>query len=326
MNVNALHPDFNVTRQPVISAAPKQSPFVAPPSLGVYQHNNVQINDFARLLDSMKISSTLSNTDRQDQSSITFSQQSHKQQDLLTGANHSFAPLRNQSPYVAYDQAPPQVHSSMTNLPSQHLRSFVKHNGVGLGIASAPSLQDSRAASATQTFNQAQDQTQVQSTQFQAMDSSSELIQALQAAVAAQDGAFGQFNTVLNPNGHALGGNVKATPEMYWPGLNNMGVSLRGGLPVQRGNYPGISGDFTSSVGSVLRRTPSGSLHAAGIKISPPADSNTGSGSMTNKGVPYLLPALSPSSPQASSEESSPLTPTFQQLPHSFNGAQTNEA
>lgn len=308
-------------------AASKQSTFVPPPSLGVYQHNNVQINDFARLLDSMKISSTLSNTDHQDQSSIPFPQQSHKQQDLLTGANHSFASLRNQSPYVAFDQVPPQAHSPMTNLPSQHLRSFVKPNGVGLGITSAPSLQDShRAASTTQTFIPVQDQMQVQSTQFQAMDSSSELIQALQAAVAAQDGAFGQFNTVPNPNGHALSGNVKATSEMYWSGPNDMGMNLRGGIPVQRGNYSGMSGNFTSSVGTVLRRTPSGSIHAAGIEISPPAEPNTGSSSTTNKGVPYLLPALSPSSPQASSEESSPLTPTFQQLPRSFAGVPSNEA
>lgn len=308
--------------QPVITTASKQLPFISTPSLGVYQHNNVQMNDFSRLLESMKISTT-SNTDHQDQSSIPFPQQSHKQQDLPTGVTVPLMPLRNHSPYTTFDQVQPQAHSLMTSLSSQYSRPPLDRNGVGLGISSVPTLQDShRAALGVQNFAHVQDQMQPQRTQFQAMDGQSALIQALQAAVAAQDGAFSQLNLTPTMNGASFGGNVKATPEVHWPSPMDMGFSSRDGFPLQRGNYQGVPASPFGN-GTVLHRTPSGTLHSTDTKVAPPSNVNSVT---TNKGVPLLLPALSPSSPQLSSEESSPLTPTFQQLPNSFAASQGNEA
>jgi hypothetical protein len=76
-------------------------------------------------------------------------------------------------------------------------------------------------------------------------------------------------------------------------------------------------------------------FYRPGLKFPPPLLSTTSATSAQaslngpNKAtgaVPLLLPALAPSSPQGSSEESSPVTPTFPQVPRGIVFGHETEA
>jgi hypothetical protein len=247
----------------------------------------------------------------------------------------------NHSPYTpTFDLGHPHnLSPAVANTP-QTFYSSSNNNRLGLGIAmpsAAPLSETAYNTMSLHHFLPVQDSPQVQQTQFQAAyGSTQQTLQALQAAVAAQDGIFANMDS--DPSVNAFGARQLSRSHLETPwsvlGDDNLGP-VGGGSPIRQ-LHRAQSGPFfdgtlkasgfpaQSNVGSNFYR-----------KFPPPMLSTTSAASVQaslngpNKAasaVPLLLPALAPSSPQGSSEESSPVTPTFPQVPRGIVLGQEAEA
>ena len=176
---------------------------------------------------------------------------------------------------------------------------------------------------------------QMQKTQFQAAyGSSQQTLQALQAAVAVQDGIFANMESDFSVNAFGARQLSRSNIEAPWSisGEDNL-VSIVGRSPVHQLNR--FQGNFslenaTRVTGPPTQGNAGFNSHRLDLKFLPSLLS-TGAASMQassdgpNKpagATPLLLPALAPSSPQVSSEEPSPVTPTFPQVPNEIVSAQ----
>jgi hypothetical protein len=289
----------------------------------------------------MQFSATPQNIDQQDQSQIS----PHlKQYDFPMGPV-SQVPQANHSPYTptfdlghSHNLSPAVVNTPQTFYSSNN------NNRLGLGIgmssATSPLSETAYNAMSLQHYLPMQDSPPMQQTQFQAAyGSTQQTLHALQAAVAAQDGVFANMDSGSSVN--AFGARQLSRPHLETPwsvlGDDNLGP-LGGGSPIHQ-LHRAQGGSFFENASRVNGPPTQGNVgsnfYRPGLKFPPPLLSATTAAavqaslngpSKSTGAVPLLLPALAPSSPQGSSEESSPVTPTFPQVPRGIVSGQEAEA
>ncbi|KAG8834780.1 hypothetical protein FRC17_007097 [Serendipita sp. 399] len=281
------------------------------PSLGVYQHQQVQMNDVVRLVDSMKLGQAQPLVSQQDPLPEGMPNRTYAglttlpvpMNSLSAGMNHVPGPL-----------LPPQ------------------RQGVGLGIGMARPftrvIEQGYGRLTSQESNPLQGGESLHQTVFQsARDTSDHTLYSLQAAVIAQDLVLGHDSPVPVSRPKPL-----ASDET----LSRRSQVGMWGLPIRVN--PGSYGNEPLQMSHFMTRNPTDTTPAYGspdnvqglggtyqtAKVPAPGLPLMASdrilsaavGKTTSKeAVPILLPALTPTSPQGSSGGSSPITPTVGQLP-----------
>ncbi|KAG8803370.1 hypothetical protein FRC16_005812 [Serendipita sp. 398] len=288
------------------------------PSLGVYQHQNVHMNDVVRLVDSMKLGQA---------------QPLAQVQDCLPagpcgGAQPGTCPIQTPMtfpPFPGFNR----ISAPSMPLPQPNL-SIRQSVGLGIGVPRLPirSLEHGYGLLASQEPNTPQDVEPLHQTIFQsARDAPDQTLYSLQAAVIAQDLILGHEDP---PFSHPRPTNetaAKTMPATTWglpmrantSSIENDPIqiprfTLRNPMDsstaymVERGSYnvqnPGFLHQNAKVPGSGLSMASSNDPFATRIAQR-----------TTKEAVPVLLPALTPSSPQGSSGSSSPITPAVGQLP-----------
>lgn len=298
------------------------------PALGVYQHQNVHINDFSRLLESMQLSTAPQGNVQQEHSQVS-SQQFQKQYGTPMETIHQVQ-QSNHSPYT-----PTFDHTHSHNLSpaiSSTPQAFYSSNNtsgfIGIPSTTSPPSDSTYNLASLQQYLPAQGLAQMQQTQFQAPSvSSQQTLQVLQAAVAIQDGAFADLGAGGPINTFGARQFVQSYSEIPWS--VTAGDVPAGGSPMHQLHQVQSNAIFDNGMrpgGPSVQSVSGSNFHRSGPKFSLPPLSTSAASSLhpsingmnqnVSNGVPLLLPALAPSSPQASSEESSPVTPTFPQGQH----------
>lgn len=323
--INALQSPM---QQPIFDVAPSHNLPIPTPSIGVYQHQDLQLNDLSRLLESMKFSF---DTQSKQMTEIPVLQHELGHSHVSQPSEISSFTKQTQTPRTRslFELAQLQALASMSAISRQ--ASGKNNAGLGINVSSLNTNSSEPAVGALSfhQYREVQDPTSGQQAQFQTTyGSSAEALQVLQAAVNVQDRALSgsAANTIAGSPLVGWRADERGACEMTFSALSErvVGQVTDNNQSHLLGRMYGLDGS-SGNGSSHSRMAPTASrhgFHRAGMRIPPPilpgtamSGINTAFNGTSVTNVPHLLPALSPSSPHASSEEPSPITPTFQQLP-----------
>jgi hypothetical protein len=304
------------------------------PALGVYQHHNVQLDDFTRLVDSLKIMPSVAN-DQRDTSAF---HALRINKENSPEATNSMAQRRSGNG-ASYANLVNTLRSSILSPSSEPIpHTTPDSNGTTLGpgvdIGGRNFVQETIATSGfpPSQSSHLQDLSQLQHSQIQLPYTTPEqTLRILQAAVLAQDHFMGSMNSSSAFEASLPSAEPKTPSNRQWKGIEDGSRAAFSSVgPLQRLDArTAINPVSTTDQSQPFNKLSHHRIHRPGIKIPAPilpgldfGRSGSGlldSGNGPSGQVPTLLPALSPTSPLLSSEEPSPVTPNFQHLTRGFD-------